>query len=153
MKMINYRGLVRFRIPEDWVEEYEDVGGGTFYLDEDDTPTLRLNVLTFESPKPFDTDQAPQFLQAAAKERSLSIDELASGCSMIAYQEERIDQGEPIFMNYWQLCRVVPPRFGRMAVFSLTTLASQMTKQAVKDTLAILDLEIRGCSVSTEPSD
>ncbi len=46
-KTINYRGgLVRFRIPTDWIEEYEPEGGGMFYADGPDTGTLRLNVLT-----------------------------------------------------------------------------------------------------------
>ena len=46
LKTINYRGgIIRFQIPNDWVEEYEDVGGGTFYKPGDDTGTLRVNVM------------------------------------------------------------------------------------------------------------
>ncbi|HMI53316.1 MAG TPA: hypothetical protein VK525_17510 [Candidatus Saccharimonadales bacterium] len=38
LKTINYRGgVVRFRIPADWVEEYEEAGGGTFYKPGDNT--------------------------------------------------------------------------------------------------------------------
>ena len=41
VKTINYRGgVVRFRVPADWQEEYEDAGGGTFYAPGDDTGTL-----------------------------------------------------------------------------------------------------------------
>ncbi|MBK8594774.1 MAG: hypothetical protein IPN83_04160 [Holophagales bacterium] len=40
MKSITYRGgLVTFRIPRHWVEEYEEDGGGTFYEDRPDSGT------------------------------------------------------------------------------------------------------------------
>jgi hypothetical protein len=55
MKTVNYRGvLVVFQIPEHWVEEYEADGGGTFYDPDDASVTLRLNVLTFASPRDLD---------------------------------------------------------------------------------------------------
>src|SRR3954471_16013798 len=51
LKTITYRGgLVRFRIPADWQEEYEEAGGGTFYAPDDQSGALRLNVLTMEAP-------------------------------------------------------------------------------------------------------
>jgi hypothetical protein len=51
LKVITYRGgLVRFRIPAAWREEYEDAGGGIFYAPGDDTGTLRISVLTMEAP-------------------------------------------------------------------------------------------------------
>ena len=50
MKVINYRGgLIKFRIPQKWIEEYEDAGGGTFYEDHPESGTLRVNVLTIEA--------------------------------------------------------------------------------------------------------
>ncbi len=54
-KTIEYRGgLVTFRIPSDWVEEYEADGGGAFYAEKPDSGTLRLNVNTLRSPSPID---------------------------------------------------------------------------------------------------
>jgi hypothetical protein len=50
MKTIRYRGgIVTFRIPAHWTEEYEEEGGGIFYNEDNDSGTLRLNVLTFAS--------------------------------------------------------------------------------------------------------
>jgi hypothetical protein len=47
MKKITYRGgLISFQIPKDWIEEYEENGGGTFYEDSQESGTLRINVLT-----------------------------------------------------------------------------------------------------------
>ena len=52
MKKINYRGgLISFEIPENWVEEFEETGGGTFYEDTPTSGTLRVNVLTIENKK------------------------------------------------------------------------------------------------------
>jgi len=49
LKTINYRGgIVRFRVPSSWLEEYKPEGGGTFYEDASDAGILRLNVLGFE---------------------------------------------------------------------------------------------------------
>jgi hypothetical protein len=49
MKTITYRGgLITFQIPTDWIEEYEENGGGTFYEDSPESGTLRLNVLTIK---------------------------------------------------------------------------------------------------------
>jgi hypothetical protein len=51
MKTISYRGgVVTFRIPESWNEEYSDTDGGTFYEDKPDSGTLRLKLITAESP-------------------------------------------------------------------------------------------------------
>jgi len=51
MKTIEYRGgVVSFRIPSKWKEEYEEKGGGTFYEPVQDSGTLRLNIITFKAP-------------------------------------------------------------------------------------------------------
>lgn len=50
MKKINYRGgLISFDIPENWIEEFEETGGGAFYEDSPNSGTLRVNVLTIEN--------------------------------------------------------------------------------------------------------
>jgi hypothetical protein len=50
MKTIKYRGeLITFKIPENWLEEYEETGGGTFYEDIPSSGTLRVNVMTIEN--------------------------------------------------------------------------------------------------------
>jgi hypothetical protein len=50
MKTIRYRGgIVTFRIPAHWTEEYKEEGGGIFYDEDNDSGTLHLSVLTFAS--------------------------------------------------------------------------------------------------------
>src|SRR5262249_43907386 len=56
MKAIRCRGgIVTFRIPAHWTEEYEEEGGGTFYDEDNGSGTLRLNVLTFALKTPVTT--------------------------------------------------------------------------------------------------
>ncbi|NUY79653.1 hypothetical protein HUK80_02000 [Flavobacterium sp. MAH-1] len=51
MKKILYRGgLLQFKIPENDVEEYDEIEGATFYEDGPYTGTVRLNVITLEKP-------------------------------------------------------------------------------------------------------
>ena len=51
MKSIVYRGgVVRFRIPAHWREEYSDNEGGMFYGDHSQSGTLRLTIITAAQP-------------------------------------------------------------------------------------------------------
>ena len=53
MKTIQYRGgLISFNIPKNWVEEYVESGGGTFYEDIPTSGTLRVNVMTIAHESP-----------------------------------------------------------------------------------------------------
>jgi hypothetical protein len=65
LKLITYRGgIAIFEVPNSWVEEYESKGGGTFYEPRDDSGTLRLNVLGFES----ENEPAPQMALSALRD-------------------------------------------------------------------------------------
>ena len=76
LKTINYRGgVVRFRIPTDWVEEYEQAGGGgTFYKPGDnDGGTLRLEmILAVARPgKPVTAEFIAELLRAIRRNMAL----------------------------------------------------------------------------------
>src|ERR1035438_6693902 len=64
MKTIVYRGgVVTFRIPAHWREEYSDFEGGTFYEDRPDSGTLRLKIITMSTPKELQSGSAMDLLQ------------------------------------------------------------------------------------------
>jgi hypothetical protein len=51
MKTIAYRGgVITFRVPSTWKEEYQPEGGGTFYDPRPGSGTLRLNFMTLKAP-------------------------------------------------------------------------------------------------------
>jgi hypothetical protein len=52
MKTIAYRGgIVTFRIPTHWREEYSDTDGGMLYEEHPDSGTLRLTIITMTVPE------------------------------------------------------------------------------------------------------
>jgi hypothetical protein len=140
-KTIEYRGgLVTFRIPSDWVEEYEADGGGAFYAEKPDSGTLRLNVMTLRSPSPIDARTTEELLRPRAQSRGLSVRPLPGGNASISYSEAAEEDGVALVIHYWEVANAVPPFHARLAVFSFTTLASE--KKRISDDLEWLDLEI-----------
>ena len=151
MKTINYRGgLVRFRIPAQWIEEYEDDGGGMFYADAPDSPTLRLNVLTFRAPRPVDENTPSGLLNSRAEKTGQSIVRLDTGNAVIAYNQRSQEDGHALLIFYWELANAVPPSHGRLAIFSLTILESQQHDPAIIKTIQMVDREVKASELATE---
>lgn len=151
MKTIDYRGgLVRFRIPDQWIEEYADVGGGTFYADNSDSPTLRLNVLTFESPRAVDENTPSELLSSRAEKTGQSIERLDTGNAVIAYNQRSQEDGHALLVFYWELANAVPPAHCRLAVFSLTILESQQHDPDIVKTIQMVDGEVKSSEFATE---
>jgi hypothetical protein len=148
-KTIEYRGgLVSFRIPSDWVEEYEADGGGVFYADKPDSGTLRLNVMTLRSPSPIDARATHELLLPRAQSRGLSVRPLPGGNAAISYSEAAAEDGVPLMIHYWEVANAVPPFHARLAAFSYTTLASE--NNGLSDDLEWLDLEIGACTFASD---
>lgn len=150
MKTIDYRnGLVRFRIPTQWIEEYEDGGGSTFYADDPDSPTLRLNVLTFQSPRPVDEITPSELLSSRAEKIHQSIVQLDTGNAVIAYNQSSEEDGHALLIFYWELANAVPPAHGRLAIFSLTILESQQDDPDIIETIQMVDREVKASEFAT----
>lgn len=64
MKLIEYRGgVVNFRIPSHWREEYSDYDGGQFYDDRPNSGTLRLTIILLRAPADLHRDSAMDILR------------------------------------------------------------------------------------------
>lgn len=151
LKTINYRGgIVRFRIPENWVEEYEDAGGGTFYAPGDDTGTLRLSVLTMESPrgKAVDPITAAEVLQEGVQKYGASVVPLRAGIALIQYDLPAVERGHSLNIRYWRVAQSLSPRHVRLAIFSYTLLADQFNDPTFQDELDVIDREIRAAELA-----
>jgi hypothetical protein len=142
MKEIAYRGgVVRFRIPTDWREEYEPEGGGTFYSPDPNAGTLRLNVLTARSPKPLDPARPEDVLRAQGRPKPIEL--LPEGRALTSYKEETSEEGKSIVLYFWELAHVLPPNHAEIAIFSFTVRSEQVQDEAVKRDLAMIGAEIR----------
>jgi hypothetical protein len=146
LKTIHYRGgIVTFRIPAHWEEEYEEDGGGTFY-DEDCEGTLRLNVITVSSRDPVTTHSARQILESSREPNRSEIIDLGNGNAMITYVQEAEGDGESMTWQFWQIANPVPPKHIRVVLFSYAYPTDLAEDDEIRGQLAMLDREIRACS-------
>jgi hypothetical protein len=144
LKTISYRGgLVSFRIPADWREEYAPDGGASFYEDAPDSPTFRLEVITAKSPSPLTQASSPDVLAALGQSASGSIERLPNGCALIRYTQSAVDRGHQLLITYWSVAHVIPPDHARVATFSYTMLDRQHGDARFQRELELLDREIR----------
>jgi len=150
MKTIVYRGgIVRFRIPEHWEEEYEEEGGGTFY-DEDEPGTLRLNVITFEAEENVGAS-ADAILGRRAKEYGVPVERLDGGDARIRYRQgPDPDADDATTTWFWEVLNVLPPRHGRIALFSFSVEAEHADDADTAETVAMLDRELAKCVFAQE---
>ena len=151
LKTINYRGgIVRFRIPTDWAEEYEDTGGGTFYKYGDDTGTLRLNVLTFRAPpdKPVSAQTAAEILVSESRKHRVPVVPLRGGAAMIRLDAPAEENGQQLMIRYWRIAQALPPVDIRLAIFSYTLLAEQFRDPAFAAELDLLDRELSAAELA-----
>lgn len=144
MKMIEYRGgVVSFRIPSHWTEEYEENGGGTFYEDSPDSGTLRLNILTFKN----STGKLPNcgYDEMARKPTAegAEIVRLPSGDGMKKYRDQIIESGEPLDLYYWEIAHIAPPDKYYLAVFSWTILTVQSGVKKFQDEIQMITHELQ----------
>lgn len=145
MKIISYRGgIVTFRIPQDWIEEYDRDGGGTFYRDHPDSSTLRLSTMTMEGKQLADEDD----LLAALSHKPSAPELLESGHALVTYEQRTEERGETLRMKYWLVAQAVEPRHVRIAIFSHAVLAKDANSPAMIDEVEMLDSEIRNASYS-----
>jgi hypothetical protein len=148
VKTIEYNGgLLRFRIPTDWVEEIADEGEDydVAYYDENDeeSGTLALSVLTLESETPVDENTPVELLETFGEVDAQDIECLPNGNAVAHYAEEVEENGEVLLTFHWLLANTVPPRHGRLAAFSYTILADQAEEAPTAATIKMLDDEIR----------
>jgi len=153
MKTINYRGgVVTFRIPSSWKEEYSDTDGGTFFEDKPDSGTFRLKIITVRSPSEITHDSALAILEMLKQARGKG-ERMKDGNALAFFEEVTMDRGHKIKIICWILSNPLPPNHARIATFSYTILQSQEADPLIVQTLELLDREIRASVFSTAIDD
>lgn len=146
-KEINYRGgLVKFVVPSDWVEEYdEENGGGTFYEDLPTSGTFRIYVLTMKSPNPVKKSDVANVLESVASP-NMEVKKLPNGNAYKFYLQRSTDSGEDITIYYWSVAQIVEPYHARIANFSYTILSNQENSEHIKSELRFLNSTIENAT-------
>jgi hypothetical protein len=144
LKTVEYRGgVISFRIPNNWIEEYETDGGGTFYEDVEDSGTLRLNILTFEAPEVKLPASGYAKILEDKKEPEQEITKLSSGDGLKKYVNRTNDGEEDISVFYFEVVHIAPPKKIYLAIFSWTILTSQEFDPAFVREKQMLESELK----------
>jgi hypothetical protein len=155
MKTIRYRGgVVTFRIPAHWEEEYEEEGGGTFYDEDADTGTLRLNTILAKSSSPVTTHTAREMAERRATEESGTVTDLGGGNWMAEYTNthDETEDEDALTIRYWEITNPVPPNHLRVALFSYTVRTELIEEEdaEVAEELDMLAQEVRASQFAPE---
>ena len=155
MKTIAYRGgVITFRIPARWREEYSEFDGGLFYEDRSDLGrTLRLKIVTMKSPKELGAGSGAEVLQVIVTKLKTdgvkcTIETRNDGNAILKYEEDTSERGAGLTIFYWVIANSMPPRHARVATFSYTIRADERSESTVVRDLAMLEAEIGAATFS-----
>lgn len=155
LKTIVYRGgVVTFRVPMDWIEEYGERGGGTFYRDTPQAGILRLYVTTMSNEKVV----SPELIynEAIVDYRGIKqsflpdLQLLPNGNSILRHRRTSWSWFRRIVLHFWQVYNPVPPHHMRLALFSYTILKTLDTNPETLQDIDLLDREIRDARFYSE---
>jgi hypothetical protein len=144
MKTINYRGgVLKFRIPSSWKEEYSDWDGGMFYEDVPNSGTLRVRVVTLRGLTNAD-DSAFSVLQPLLKGTGKSRVEVVEigRNTLVRYEESALEEGTKLRIFYWVFGNPVPPGHARVVTFSYTVLETQAATDQTRQEFEMLDASL-----------
>ncbi len=141
-KRINYRGILSFELPRDWIEEYDDELGAAFYKDLEDSATLRLSLISLKAPSDIGELNAVKVLDKFNSKESKIIT-LTNNNAYKMYYERTIDEGNEITIFYWYLAQVIKPSGARLAVFSYTFLSNQLEKKSIQQEIEFITEQVK----------
>ncbi len=143
MKDIVYRGgVVVFRLPVDWFEEYEPSGGGTFYENRPDSGTLRLHVFEFEGSSETTAEEMIAHTRPPIVPSGTS-EVIQDGLVLQHYIKHAEENGEALHLYRWEVHIPVQPRTRRVACFTHTIVAGQEKRKRIAHELEMIDRSVR----------
>ncbi|WP_431122270.1 hypothetical protein [Flagellimonas flava] len=149
IKEIDYRGILKFNIPFDWVEEYDDEHGGTFYEDSPLSATLRLKLMTLHTPKGSFFKDAKSILDNIIKKGSEAM-LLPNDNALKMFFEQTVDSGHEITIYYWSLVQFLRPNHVRLSNFSYTVLTNRLGIETVRDEIEFITEQVKNAQYSIE---
>jgi hypothetical protein len=151
LKEINFHGgIIKFKIPSNWKEEYGENGKGAFYEEALDTGTLRLKVLTMEAPPDAKGNLSVLALSSLPDIDINNIEILDNG-NALAHEVDRADeQGTKFTLYWWHLANYVPPNYVRMASYSYAILTSKESDRKTKEEIELLERQIKNAVFNPE---
>ena len=143
LKRIDYRGIVSFCIPADWVDEYHN-DCGMFYEDNAERGTLRLALITVEkasnSTDPVGVGDLVAFMKDITKHNSPEV--LENGNVLCRFTRAGCEDGEEILVHRWEIGNPVGTTHLRLAIFSFALAAAFSLDPENVRQVAMLDEEL-----------
>jgi hypothetical protein len=145
-------GLVSFRLPQDWMEEYEESGGGTFFAPEDDSVVLRLDVFSMRSPRELRAGDCGSVFAGMDSFASGVVSPVGKDQAICVVPPQRVEGDDAaIDFHVWSVARVVAPRLVRLAGFTASAAVGLEDQAQIDDTIAMLLDQVKACVVSQAP--
>lgn len=151
LREIVYRGgLVRFRVPGSWREEYGPDGGGTFFDPASGQRTLRLHTLTVERPGHAGRDDLAFLLGSLRPPNESALLTLPDGHLLLKHVDAARENGVDLILYTWQLARSVSADRARLAVFTLAVPADGAVDVLTRDDRTRIERIVRAARISDD---
>ncbi|MBC2844628.1 hypothetical protein [Winogradskyella flava] len=141
-KLINYRGIISFELPEDWIEEYDDNNGGAFYEDLPNSGTLRVRLISIKVPQSSNNIYATDVLNDFSSNKESKAILLTNKNAYNMFYEQVKENEIDITVYYWSLVQSIQYNKTRLANFSYTILTEELDKKHIKLEIDFLTSQI-----------
>lgn len=143
MQAVNFRDLLKFRLPKGWTAEY--VGDGAMFREPTGIGVLILDVVDFECPAPATAEAAVDLLANYGRHEGREILHLTNGSAFVTYVE-RSTEPEALTAFVWEVVHAVADTTLRMGAFSFVVKPEAEEKPDVVKTVSMLTREIAQCA-------
>lgn len=148
-KEIEYRGgLVRFRIPETWSEEYGAEGGASFCDPASRQRVLRLHTITAEKPGRAGRDELAFLLGSLRPPGECVLSSLPDGQLLLKHVDAGREAGADVVLYTWQLARSVSADKVRIAVFTLAVASEDASSALTSDDRRRVERIVRAARIA-----
>ena len=90
LRLVDLEGLIQFKVPASWQEEYDD--GLFLYYREEEPFTLRASVMTLQSPKEVDENTALEIVSMRAED-CIRVEQLSNGNALATSRLATVEEG------------------------------------------------------------
>lgn len=141
-KRINYRGVLRFDIPKEWIEEYDDKDGATFYEDDPLSGTLRVKLISISVPENLDSVNTSGILDNLIPNKVSKTIELPNGNAYNMFYEHGVEIEIDITIFYWLLVQKVERNKTRLANFSYTVISEKLNNKHIQKEIEFITSQV-----------
>lgn len=141
-KLVTYRGILSFEIPRDWIEEYDDNDGGTFYEDSPNSGTLRLKLISIKIPESSKTVNTVDILNDLTLNKGSKTILLPNNNAYKMIYEEATDNGLDITIYCWSLVQSIQFNKTRLANFSYTVLSEELDSECARQEIDFITHQV-----------